>query len=190
MSLNQDQDLTAIVSLCQQGDQQAWEELLDLLTPIILAICRHAGLPADESLDVFGQVCHVLLTDICRLRSKEKVLFFAAKVTHNEIFHLRRRVRRAQVLEREFAVDQAQFTDKTPETRYVLEKRAEALLEALSKLPNREHHLIRALFLDPLEPSYAEISESLKIPVSSIGPTRARSLAKLRDILAESDFDR
>jgi DNA-directed RNA polymerase specialized sigma24 family protein len=36
------------------------------------------------------------------------------------------------------------------------------------------------LFYQPDEPSYAEIGRRMDMPVSSIGPTRARCLEKLR----------
>ena len=43
--------------------------------------------------------------------------------------------------------------------------------------------LLVALLAEPA-PSYREIATSLHIPVGSIGPTRARCIAKLRPLLA------
>jgi hypothetical protein len=38
---------------------------------------------------------------------------------------------------------------------------------------------MRMLMADP-QPSYAEVSRALSIPLGSIGPTRARCLARMR----------
>jgi len=43
---------------------------------------------------------------------------------------------------------------------------------------------LMALLSDSHERSYAEIARVLDLPVGSIGPTRARCLAKLRPLLA------
>ncbi len=64
----------------------------------------------------------------------------------------------------------------------VVEK--EFLLErAVEELPERCRKLIRLLYFDSTEPSYAAVSQELGMPVASIGPTRARCLAKLRRLL-------
>jgi hypothetical protein len=43
--------------------------------------------------------------------------------------------------------------------------------------------LLRLLLAEPA-PSYTEVSAALNMPVGSIGPTRGRCLAKLRQVLA------
>jgi len=55
----------------------------------------------------------------------------------------------------------------------------QALRTAVGKLPGRQQQLIEALF-GPEEPSYAEVSARLGIPIGAIGPTRERALDRLR----------
>ena len=43
--------------------------------------------------------------------------------------------------------------------------------------------LLRLLYFDRTEPSYEQISARLQMPKGSIGPTRARCLQKMRQIL-------
>jgi DNA-directed RNA polymerase specialized sigma24 family protein len=50
---------------------------------------------------------------------------------------------------------------------------------ALSGLPDRQRELLLLLIEDP-PLSYEEISARLGVPVGSIGPTRARALARVR----------
>jgi hypothetical protein len=49
-------------------------------------------------------------------------------------------------------------------------------------LPHRSGVLITALF-EENPPAYAELSHRTGVPVGSIGPTRARALRQLRDLL-------
>ena len=61
----------------------------------------------------------------------------------------------------------------------VPERCADALEAAVEQLPGHQRELVSLLFTDPA-PRYDEISRTLGIPIGSIGPTRARSLARLR----------
>ena len=65
----------------------------------------------------------------------------------------------------------------------MLEQRDAALWRAFDRLPARDQALLRLLVADP-QPSYQEISAALDMPIGSIGPTRARSLERLRAELA------
>jgi len=55
---------------------------------------------------------------------------------------------------------------------------------AMLDLPERCRMLIDLLYLHPAQLSYAVVAARLGMPVSSIGPTRARCLAKLRKLLS------
>lgn len=66
------------------------------------------------------------------------------------------------------------------ERRFWIEK-------ALTSLGERDQALIYSLYLDPSSPTYEEIAAKLEMPVSSIGPTRARALQKLKAAMEERD---
>jgi RNA polymerase sigma factor (sigma-70 family) len=55
--------------------------------------------------------------------------------------------------------------------------------DAVEQLPERCRNLLELLYFSTRNPSYGEISETMKMPVASIGPTRARCLEKLRTVL-------
>ena len=56
------------------------------------------------------------------------------------------------------------------------------LHQAIARLPDRERRLIR-LQLDPDQPSYAQISRTMPMPIGSIGPVRGRALHRLQNLL-------
>ncbi len=58
-----------------------------------------------------------------------------------------------------------------------------AVERALDQMSERCRRLIDLLYFRVDEPSYAEIAKAMDMPVSSIGPTRARCLEKLRKLL-------
>ena len=55
--------------------------------------------------------------------------------------------------------------------------------EAVEQLADRCRTLLEMLYFDTRSLSYEEISQTLNIPVPSIGPTRARCLEKLKTLL-------
>jgi DNA-directed RNA polymerase specialized sigma24 family protein len=57
----------------------------------------------------------------------------------------------------------------------------------LSRLSQRCRLLLHALAYTP-EASYREVSTTLRMPVGSIGPTRARCLERLRQELVEMGY--
>ncbi|MGA1467821.1 MAG: RNA polymerase sigma factor, partial [Phycisphaerales bacterium] len=62
-------------------------------------------------------------------------------------------------------------------------ERRQIVRESLVELGGRCQRLLEALFSVPGEPSYPEIAARLDMPIGSIGPTRARCLGRLAEIL-------
>jgi RNA polymerase sigma factor (sigma-70 family) len=182
-------ELPRVIALCRAGDEDAWHDLLDLVAPVIFAICKRCGLSREESFDIFGQVCLEFLKNFDSLRAPEKLLSFVATITRRQVYSLFKRLRLLEYLDDEGIQTLPDRGDSSPESEYEHIRKRELLLEAMLKLPLRDFQLIKALFLDPAEPSYEEISERLNLPVSSIGPTRARALAKLERILRSRRLD-
>ncbi|CAN5586201.1 hypothetical protein BH10ACT10_BH10ACT10_28650 [soil metagenome] len=73
--------------------------------------------------------------------------------------------------------------EELPDEVLFRDDRQRQLWEHVQELPARCRELMRVIaFAD--RPDYALIAESLGMPVGSIGPTRGRCLAKLRQVLA------
>ena len=67
----------------------------------------------------------------------------------------------------------------TVEETVIAAERAEALHRAVERLPRRERSLLKLQLRRPAL-KYGEIGGALGMPVGSIGPTRERSMARLR----------
>ena len=184
--------LTTLVKKCRQGDKKAWARLVDIISPIIFSICRKMKLSREESFDIFGQVCYLLLENIDKIKTSEKIVSYVATMTRREVYALYRKSRVYEYFDnRTLENITGKQADETlnPDKLYEMTRREEELMKALLLLPEREYKLLRMLFLDRSEPSYRETAEKLGIPVSSIGPTRARGLEKLYRILKKKRFE-
>ena len=61
----------------------------------------------------------------------------------------------------------------------------EWLNHGLSVVDKTCRDLLSALYLEPEQPSYAEVAARLGMAVGSVGPTRIRCLKRLREMLGE-----
>ncbi len=174
---------SSLLKKCLDGDENAWGELVDYITPLVLSVCQKNRLSREESCDVFGQVSYKLLKNMKNVKSGAKLLQYVRTMTTNEVFNIYRKSKRDVKATTHVYETLYNLKPMTPEEIYEYSRRVEVLLDALARLPEREYRLLRALFLESHDLSYKEIAERLDMPVSSIGPTRARGLAKLYNIL-------
>jgi len=77
---------------------------------------------------------------------------------------------------------------RSPEEEVAAGDRDARMRAALRRLPARDRQLL-ALLMASRRPSYGKVSAELRMPVGSIGPTRARCLARLRRELEADGVD-
>ena len=183
MANNQETSLTELVTQCLEGDADAWSRLVEAITPVIMSVCRSMGLAREDSLDIFGQTCYLLLTNLERLKSPDKLMAYVATTTRREVLANVRRGRLFDAARESGVIEVTGNAAANPEQLAEQSEKSAILIRAIWKLPEREARLMYHLFLDPEEPSYEDISTRLKIPVASIGPTRSRCLMKLGRML-------
>jgi len=78
---------------------------------------------------------------------------------------------------------------RSPEQEVTRRDQNAQVRAALQRLPSRDRTLLTTLLMDPAPPSYSELAGALDVPVGSIGPTRARSLRRLRRELDVAGID-
>lgn len=175
--------LTELIRQCQEGDERAWHKLIDLIAPVIFSICKDSRLSRDESFDIFGQVCLLLVNKIGSLRSPQKILSFVATITRRRVYTFYKRMQVVAYYDDEMIDSLPDDAYENPDKIYEGIRNREIILDAMVSLPERDYKLIHALFFDESEPTYEEIASRLKVPVSSVGPLRAKALAKLHKVL-------
>jgi RNA polymerase sigma factor (sigma-70 family) len=171
---------TDLVTRARDGDQQAWDALIERYAPLIWSICRRYQLADADGEDVAQTVWLRLIDQLDKIRDPAAIAGWLATTTRRECCRALRAAPRRQATWRE--LDAETIPDRqtrTAEQELLAVERNAALREALAQLTPRDQQLIAILTADPPVP-YAEISARLGIPVGSVGPTRGRCLDKLR----------
>jgi RNA polymerase sigma factor (sigma-70 family) len=171
--------VTDLVNRARNGDQQAWDTLVERYAPLIWSICRRHRLDDADAADVSQNVWLQLVNHLDKIHDPAALPGWLATVTRRECLHIpgaRRPLAAGNVWNAETIPDER---DGTADQELLATERHTALREALGDLPPSGRQLILLLLQDP-PLSYADISARLGVPVGSIGPTRRRCLDKLR----------
>jgi RNA polymerase sigma factor (sigma-70 family) len=173
-------DLTALVTRARNGDEQAWDDLVERYAPLIWSICRRYRLRRADAEDA-GQSIWLRLADhLASLRDPAALPGWIATTTQRECGRVLGAARKQQAPGHPLdAADIPGQETGTAESELLRAERNAALRDAFRHLPPGSRKLIALLIQDPPVP-YAEISARLGIPVGSIGPSRSRCLDKLR----------
>ncbi|GEM_PF-93601 len=169
-----------LVTRAGQGDEQAWDTLVERYAPLLWSICRRHRLDNADAEDVGQSVWLQLLDQLDKIRDPAALPGWLATVTRRKCLRVlgaaRGPLTAGHTLDAEALPDERAGT---AEQELLAAERHAALREAFQDLPPSGQRLLHLLFEDPPLP-YAEISARLGIPVGSIGPTRRRCLDKLR----------
>jgi RNA polymerase sigma factor (sigma-70 family) len=172
-----DHELAAVVRAARTGDDDAWARLIARFDRGLRRIARSYRLsPADVD-DAVQAAWVRLFQHIGRLRDPGAVAGWLATTTRRESMRL------CQAPVRERLTDDHRLGDGAsedgPETAVLASEQRAIVGRALATLPDRNRRLM-TLLADQPGCDYSEISAALAMPLGSIGPTRARSIARLR----------
>ena len=170
-----------LVSRCLKGDGQAWESLITRYRRLVYSVPVRFGLTSADASDVFQGVCLKLLEHLHEVKDETKISAWLVTTTTRQCLHLKSLKHRESGTEEDFD-EQLDPADNLEEMR-ILTEQQQAVREAVDQLATRCRSLIERLYFDTRQLSYEEISAEMRMPVASIGPTRARCLDKLRAIL-------
>jgi RNA polymerase sigma factor (sigma-70 family) len=176
-------DISQLVRRAAMGDRSAWEHLVDQYSRLIWAMTRDFKLPESDAADVVQVTWLRLLEHIDRIEHPDRIgSWLATTARHECLRHVAARSRITLVRDDEMTLDGAVPHQPEIDERLLADERAEAVRDALARLPSRWQKLLELLMADP-PTSYVEISSQLGLPVGSIGPTRRRCLERLRVLL-------
>jgi RNA polymerase sigma factor (sigma-70 family) len=172
-------DVADLVARARDGDQAAWNDLVERFLPLVTSVINRIRLPASDADDVNQTVWLRLVEHLKDLREPAALPGWLATVARNEALRLIKVRGRSVPVEPERSVLNIAVDDHSDE-ELIRQERSAALLSALQELPEKRRDLLTLLLEDP-PLSYREISDRLDIPIGYIGPTRARALAQLRE---------
>jgi RNA polymerase sigma factor (sigma-70 family) len=175
-------DDASLLLRCQQGDERAWNVLVDRYERLVYSVALRTGLDREVAVDVFQQVWLELYRSIARIRDPKALPRWLIVSTRRLAYKVAVLGSRTVDGVLEEMVDPAALPDAHIEEL----NRRRWLEEGLRRLGDPCARLLRLLFLEPKEPSYQEIAQRTGLAIGSIGPIRARCLTRLRRVLETS----
>lgn len=184
------QDATAedekLVQACLNGDEKAWNRLIDKYKRLIYSVPVKYGMSPDDAADIFQNVCIDLFTNLAKVRKIESLRSWLITVATHKCFHHKRQQRQDVELD---AMEQEMAEEIAPAPAIIQEVEEEqAVRDAIQRLTPRCAELVKMLFFEQPPLPYTEVAQKLGLATGSIGFIRGRCLNRLQKILAELGF--
>jgi RNA polymerase sigma factor (sigma-70 family) len=176
-----------LVSECLNGNEEAWNALVDKYKHLIYSIPVKYGFAPDEATDIFQAVCLELLTELPKLRKAEALPKWIIQITSHKCFHTKKDKLRTETAD----PNDPAFEQSTPAHAENVLREAEdeqKMRDVLAALPDRCQELIRMLFFEEPALPYEQVARRLGIATGSIGFIRQRCLDRARRELEKAGF--
>jgi RNA polymerase sigma factor (sigma-70 family) len=174
------EELSSLVRAAADGDEHAWEALVDHFSGLIWSVVGAYGLAWADAADVTQVTWLRLVEHLGRLRDPTRVGAWLVTTTRRECLDRLRAANRESPAGDERSFEDLEFGGPSPESRILQSERESLVWRAFRQLGGRCQELIRVLILAQPALSYQEVADALEMPIGSIGPTRARCLDELR----------
>lgn len=171
-----DPELVALVLAARAGDGAAWTTLVGRFESTLRRIAGSYRLSPSDVDDIVQATWLDLLQGIDRVREPAAIAGWLDTTTRHKALRLLRSRGREQLTDDPAVVDREDSDE--PEAAVLAGERRGALARALATLPERHRRLMTLLLLQPAL-GYEQVGVRLAMPVGSIGPIRARALARL-----------
>jgi RNA polymerase sigma factor (sigma-70 family) len=171
--------MTGLVRAAAVGDRDAWNYLVERYGPMVRNVARRYRLSSGDVEDVTQTVWLCCFQYLSRLREPRALPGWLKTITQREALRLSTSQARLTSIDPADMDRMLKGTVDDGSADMLQAEAVQAVRDSLDELSPGTRSLLILLHTDA-RPSYREISEVLGIPTGSIGPTRARSLAKLR----------
>lgn len=184
-----------LIAACLKEDKSAWKALISRYQSFIFGVALRRGLSTSDAEDVFQNVCIKLYRHLAELRNVQRLSSWLGVVTHHEAAQLFRHEIPLQLDEGELRLSGTaewqpmhENSALTPEQALLAWERQQLVSQTFLALPDECRQLLTMLYAAEPTYSYADVAKILALPVGSIGPKRARCLARLRVLLKEFGY--
>jgi RNA polymerase sigma factor (sigma-70 family) len=178
-----------LLTACRDGDTDAWPRLVRRYEALVFSVPLRYRLSRVEAEDVVQNTFVALMDNLPTLRSDSNLGAWLCTVARRYTWRLLRQNAREFLPEPDGDLDWIQLAQSlgaSDSDAFDFWEAAELLNRGLARLPERCREILIALYFDPDEPSYADIAARWGISVGSVGPTRARCLERLKQLLTDS----
>jgi RNA polymerase sigma factor (sigma-70 family) len=188
----------ALLQQCRAGHQGAWSTLVRRYQRLVYTVPRRARLDEDLAADVFQTSFQRLFEHLDRIEDGSRVRAWLVTTAKRETLRLLAERQRLVAIEQAGDGDDGDADGGTPAIERVpdpapLQDEQLAQLQeldrvraAVDRLDPRARQFVELMFLQAEPLPYAELAARLGVPEGSLGPTRARCLAKLRKLLEQA----
>jgi RNA polymerase sigma factor (sigma-70 family) len=173
--------LAAALQSARDGDDHGLDRLVRELTPLLWHVARSQGLEQQDAVDVVQTTWLNLVRALTTINNPEGLLSWLFTTTQREAWRVRATRRAEQPTGLEYLTDRPDLGPPV-EDGLLTNTERERLWSAVGRLSPTCQQLLR-IVSQVDRPDYRIVSQALGMPVGSIGPTRGRCLAKLRQIL-------
>lgn len=164
------------------GDATAVDDLVSAMTPVLWHVVRAYGHDREAAEDVIQTTWLGFVRLHPTIEDPQAVASWLITSARRGAAAHARSARRSDPVEDEKLAG-ALPDEESAEAMAVLDDEASRLWAAVASIDARCRKLLRVIaFMD--RPDYHSLSQELDMPVGSIGPTRARCLAKVRTALS------
>jgi RNA polymerase sigma factor (sigma-70 family) len=171
-----DPTVVSLVERARNGDQGAWNAIVERYAALVWSVCRRYGLTSGDAEDVGASVWLRLVERLGTIREPAALPGWIATTTRRECLQALRVNRRQVPVEDDRIPDEV---GAASDDWLLAQERQVALRLGFAGLSERCRQLLSMLFDDPPAP-YGEIATKLGMTIGGIGPTRSRCLDKLR----------
>ena len=181
-------EVAALVRRAATGDARAWDAIVAEYGGLVWSVARGFRFSDAQTADAVQTTWLRLVEHLSEIREPERLAGWLRTTARRACLATLREAGREQPTDcadrdRGTAEDRSGVAAEPGPELCALRRDQELLVRrAVATLPERQRELIELLVASPA-PSYQQISAGLGIPVGSIGPTRARALARLRAAL-------
>src|SRR6476646_10791710 len=164
----------ALVVAAQEGDANAWPEIIRRFTPLVISVTRGYRLSVEDAQDVSQVVWLKLFENISLLREPKALPGWVRTTAPRESFRHLKSARRTQAMDPSaLACIEREPTGPDVDSGLLQLEREQAVTDGLHEIEPQHRTLLIMLHAEE-RPCYQAIGRTLGMPTGSIGPTRAR----------------
>ncbi len=176
-------DEAELISLCQQGNQEALKQVFDLYNRKVYRVAYGVLRHREEALDIVQEVFIKLFRSIKNFKGESRLSTYLYRMAVNTaIDHVRKAGKPiASSLEGEEGFQPAEEPEKRPDRIFLYKELEGKVNEALGKIPADQRMVLILREVEGL--SYQEIADSMKCSIGTVMSRLHYGRKRMQDLL-------